>query len=162
MGRRRCFQFGSSKWSLALAELSPCPWISSCAEVLHLPNFAATATPSISSQLQHWMQKMQGSQALRWRRLAFGVWVHMFSTVVRMIKARPDNPGLRSYESPAQYEQKKPQYEFARQQGAYNCVVKLRCSKGGTTLPPSSMVWSPFQSPNGHAIQCFQTTWNYR
>jgi hypothetical protein len=74
----------------------------------------------------------------------------------------PDHPGLRSYESPAQYEQIKPQYEFARQQGAYNCGVKLRCSNGGTTLPPSSMVWSPFQSPNGHAIQCFQTTWNYR
>lgn len=49
------------------------PWRTG-GDVLHLPNFTATATHSISSQLQHWMQKMQGS--------------------------------------------------------AYNCVVKLRCSKG--------------------------------
>ena len=68
--RRRCFQFLMLMKMNSLGELSPCrPWSidSLCiAEVLHLPNFNATATHSISSQLQHWMQKMQGSQALRW------------------------------------------------------------------------------------------------
>ena len=38
-------------------------------QVLHFPSFdvstARTATQSMSNQLQHWMQKMQGSLCLR-------------------------------------------------------------------------------------------------